>query len=363
MINICWEKIERYFNEKFSDEDEQYTIKVFEDSEKKDILKSFISRQWKEFQRKTDLPEKNLDHILHKIHYSINVQNDINAKSLLRRFGRWYYRVAAILLIPLMIAGGIATYNYFHPYSGNSETGYAEIHSTLGSRVSFNLPDGSRGWLNSGSTLKYSMNFRDNRLVELEGEAYFDVVKSKVQPFYVKTSDIQIKVLGTRFNVKSYPDDKVVEATLISGLVEIETLSVDEKERRKLTLMPNQKATFRKSSGQLSTQKNQTPSLSSQGVKEIGIYENIDPVPITSWKDSKLIFVNEPFESLLVKLERWYDVKITVRDSALMKLNYTGRFENETVEQAFNAIKVATPNIDYKMNKNKIEIFLKKEKY
>ncbi len=359
-INIDWEKLEHYFNGNYTKEDEQYTFKVFEEPEAKGVLKSFLSKQWKEFQHKADIPEKNLEHLLHRIHYSINIQNDIRTNSILHKLSRWYFRIAAVLMIPLLIAAAFVINQYIHPAQNNLVTGWAEIHSTMGSRVSFNLPDGSKGWLNSGSTLKYAMNFNENRNVELVGEAYFDVAKSKMHPFYVKTSDIKIKVVGTKFNVKSYPDDKIIETTLLSGVIEIETLSPDAKERRKLILNENQQATFRKSTESMEVRNNQVSPLTPYGIKEIGIYEDIDTAPITSWKDSKLIFINEPFESLLVKLERWYDVNISVKDSALMKLSYTGRFENETVEQAMKAIKIATPNIDYRMNKNNIDIFLKK---
>jgi len=359
MICIDRDKLERYFNGKYTAEDEKYILEVFRDENRSQVLKSHLSTQWKEFQRKPDIPEKNLEHILHKIHYAINLEKEHRERNPLFRLRSWYNRIAAIILLPLLAAGGLALFQLLKPDDTSAEKAWAAIHSTMGSRVSFHLPDGSKGWLNSGSTLKYALNFNDNRMVELEGEAYFDVVHAKNHPFYVKTSDIRIKVLGTKFNVKSYPDDKTIETTLLSGLVEIETLSPEAGEGRKLILKPNQKATFRKNTGSFPVKKNVVEQQAPLRIKEIGIFEDIDTTPITSWKDSRLIFINEPFESLLVKLERWYDVKITLKDSALMKLSYTGKFENETVEQAFNAIKVATPNIDFKMNKNNIEIFLK----
>jgi transmembrane sensor len=359
MICIDSDKLARYFEGKYTAEDEKYVLELFRDESRSKLLKSQISTQWKEFQRKSDIPERDLEHVLHKIHFSINLEKDRRERNPLYRFKSWYYRIAAVILLPLMIASGMVVFQLLKSDDNKGQKGWAAIHSTMGSRVSFNLPDGSSGWLNSGSTLKYALNFNENRMVELEGEAYFDVVHARSHPFYVKTSDIRIKVLGTKFNVKSYPDDKTIETTLLSGLVEIETLSPEAGEGRKLILKPNQKATFRKNIENITVQNQTDKVLIPRGIKEIGIFEDIDTTPITSWKDSRLIFINEPFESLLVKLERWYDVKIALRDSALMKLSYTGKFENETVEQAFNAIKVATPNIDFKINKNNIEIFLK----
>lgn len=360
MIYIDQEKLERYFQGKYTSDDEKYVLELFRDENKSKALKSLLASQWKEFQENDDVPQKNLEHILYKIHYTISLNNNRKENLPLFRLKRWYLRIAAVILFPLLIGGGIAVFQILRSEDITQQTSWAVIHSTMGSRVSFNLPDGSKGWLNSGSTLKYAMNFDVNRMVYLRGEAYFDVVHAKNHPFYVKTSDIIIKVLGTKFNVKSYPEDKTIETTLLSGVVEIETISPDAGEARKLVLRPNQKATFRKNTENVVLRNNTATPEAKGRIKEIGIFEDVDTAPITSWKDSRLIFINEPFESLRVKLERWYNVNITLRDSALMKLSYTGKFENETVEQALNAIKVATPKIDFKMNKNNIEIFLKK---
>jgi len=360
MICIDRDKLERYFEGKYTAEEEQYILELFQDESRTKILKSELSIQWKEFQRKSNVPEKDLEHILHKIHYSINLNKDRRERNPVFMLKRWYYRIAAIILLPLLAAGGIAVFQLIKSDDSNMQKGWATIHSTMGSRVSFNLPDGSTGWLNSGSTLKYDLNFIDNRLVELEGEAYFDVVHARSHPFYVRTSDIRIKVLGTKFNVKSYPDDKTIETTLLSGLVEIETLSPVAGGGRKLILKPNQKATFRKNIEHITIQNEINEPLSPRGIKEIGIFEDIDTTPITSWKDSRLIFINEPFESLLKKMERWYDVDISLKDSAVNSLSYTGVFQDETVEQALKALKVATPNLNYTMNKNKVELFIRK---
>ncbi len=360
MICIEGDKLEHYFTGKYSDDDEKYVLELFSDENRSKVLKSHLSTQWKEFQRKSDIPEKDLEHILHKIHYSINLNKDLSERNPFIRLKRWYYRIAAIILLPFLIAGGILVYRLMKSDDTYVNKGWAVVHSTMGSRVGFSLPDGSTGWLNSGSTLKYALNFNDNRTVELEGEAYFDVIHSRAHPFYVKTSDIMVKVLGTRFNVRSYPDDKTIETTLLSGLVEIETLSPEVGKGRKLILKPNQKATFRKNTEQMNIHENKTRLESPTGIKEIGIFEDIDTTPITSWKDSRLIFIKEPFESLLKKMERWYDVEISLKDSAVNKLSYTGVFENETVEQALKALKVATPNLEYTMNKNKVELFIKK---
>jgi ferric-dicitrate binding protein FerR (iron transport regulator) len=282
----------------------------------------------------------------------------LKEKRPLHKIWKLYYRIAAVVLLPLLIAGAISLYRHEAAKSYN-QVAWAEIHSTMGSRVSFNLPDGTKGWLNSGSTLKYTLNFKDNRRLELEGEAYFDVTPDKSNPFYVRTSEVQIRVLGTTFNLKAYPDDKTIETTLLTGTLEIQTLSEGGGEKQTVVLKPNQKATFQKNTDLLSIHEKQAAPEKMQGIQSFRVSQNIDTVPVVAWKNHKLVFVNEPFESLLVKMERWYDVEITLLDTPRVNLNYTGIFEKETVEQALRALKVANPDFSYSINKNKINVSFK----
>ena len=110
MICIDRDKLERYFEGKYTAEEEQYILELFQDESRTKILKSELSIQWKEFQRKSNVPEKDLEHILHKIHYSINLNKDRRERNPVFRLKRWYYRIAAIILLPLLAAGGIAVF-------------------------------------------------------------------------------------------------------------------------------------------------------------------------------------------------------------------------------------------------------------
>ncbi|MBN1413478.1 MAG: DUF4974 domain-containing protein [Bacteroidales bacterium] len=359
MDNTEKEKLERFFNSKSGNKDTGFIQEIFTDESKKDALHSFLTHQWNCFVDKTDLPEKDLDNILHHIHFRINIDKNIKENKPLYKIWRFYYRTAAVILLPLLIAAGISIYRQIarHDYD---QIAWAEIHSTMGSQVSFNLPDGSRGWLNSGSTLKYAINFSENRKVELEGEAYFEVTPDQSHPFFVRTAEVQLKVLGTTFNLKAYKEEKTVEATLISGLLQIETLSPFKGDHQTVVLKPNQKATFQKNTDQLSVTEKQGTPEKIEGIQAVRISQNVNALPIVSWKDHKLVFVNEPFESLLKKMERWYDVEIKLLDVPLDNLSYTGIFEKESIEQALRALKVATPNFSYTINKNKIEVSFKK---
>jgi transmembrane sensor len=352
------EKLEHYFREKSGKEDAGFIQEIFTDETRKGALKSFLAHQWNCFLENEDVPEKDLNPVLHKIHFRIHMDQSLKENRPIYKIWKFYYRIAAVIFLPLLIAGTITFYRH-ETAKSFQHAAWAEIHSTMGSRVSFNLPDGTKGWLNSGSTLKYALNFEDNRKVKLEGEAYFDVTPDKLHPFYVRTPDVQIRVLGTTFNLKAYPDDKIVETTLLSGMLEIQTLSATLEKGQTVVLKPNQKATFQKSTDLLNISEKQVPSKEMQALQAMKVSHDVDTVPIVAWKNHKLVFVNEPFESLLVKMERWYDVEITLLDTPRKNLNYTGIFEKETVEQALRALKVATPDFNYSINKNKIIVTFK----
>ncbi len=228
-----------------------------------------------------------------------------------------------------------------------------------GSKGYLVLEDGSEIWLNSGSRLTYN-NFSDApvREVGLEGEAFFDVRKDSKRPFVVNTSDLKLIVLGTRFNVKSYPAEKITETVLVTGKLQIEEMNPAAKGKKPVTLVPNQKVTFYSESGRLDLEKKQPEALADLKIPaRQQVIETVNPEFYTSWKDEKLIFTNERLESLVVKMERWFNVDITLSDSLLMDYRYTGKFEKENIEQALKALKLATP-LEYRIDKNKITLFL-----
>jgi transmembrane sensor len=235
-----------------------------------------------------------------------------------------------------------------------------EVTVSYGSKSKVSLPDGSIVQLNSGSTLKYPAHFdRFSRNVSLEGEAFFDIKKDPKHPFFVKTKDITIKVLGTKFNVKSYGDEKTIQTTLITGTIEIYSNHSELTEsKRLLVLKPNQQATFKRIEERPSLtdqqEKTDTPNLEIN--KPITINSAIDLTAFVAWKDNKLIFRDEHFNDLSRKLERWYDVEIEIKNDDLARAVFSGIFVKESIEQALNALKMATP-FQYNMEKNHITIF------
>lgn len=275
-------------------------------------------------------------------------------------------KVAAILL-PFFIISTLAF--IFLILRDNDRN---QVITTLrGSKTSVLLEDGTLVWLNSESTLTYPSTFRnkDKRIVRLSGEAFFDVTHNKKKPFEVFVDGFKVNVLGTSFNVKAYPDEDLIETTLEEGLVNIEKLPDDAGSaisKRIITLKPNETLVLYKN-GMV---KNNMPNLpakendkaqvnvssDNQLHKQNAILvENVDLSPYVAWKENKLVFKSKPLEDIVVDLERWYNISITIENSALKDITCTATFTNETAEQAVHAICVAA-KIDYVFEKNHVII-------
>jgi transmembrane sensor len=239
-----------------------------------------------------------------------------------------------------------------------------KIIATLnGNRTKIILPDGTSVWLNSGSKLSYGNNFAGPlREVRLEGEAYFDVVKNPARPFVVHTAGIDIKVLGTAFNVKSYPSDTAIETTLIHGLVQV-TRAYDAKQKP-IILHPNQKLIIEKIIAAESSLKLSHNAVVPNNEKRLTLPYHIsvlDSLPgedshiETAWVYNRLAFRGDNFEQLAQKLERWYNIKIIFEDEKVKRLTFNGSFESETPEQAFIALKAAA-SFNFKIQNDEISI-------
>lgn len=269
-------------------------------------------------------------------------------------------KFAAVFIVGFLLAWMVQQF-IIKPAQTLPGLSYNEVHIPFGSKSKIVLSDGTQVWLNSGSTIKYPGIFSNKeRKVFLEGEAFFDVARDESCPFIVNTSEINIKVLGTTFNVKSYPDENIVETTLVSGSLEIETRKAGSKKKSQLRLSPNQKATFTKNTSSILLQDIAHPAdLKPAVIKKIDIEQEVNTDIITSWKDDKLVFSRERFEDIAVKLERWYDVQIILEDEEVKNYLFTGTFDKETIEQAIDALKIAS-SFESSIDKNTILIYSEK---
>jgi transmembrane sensor len=260
------------------------------------------------------------------------------------RFINYLTRIAAILFIPLVVASLF----YLQNNSFRDAISYAEIHSPIGTRTNFYLPDGSRGWLNGGSSLKFPAHFGNKiREVKLTGEAYFKVFSNHKKPFIVSTENIDIKVIGTTFNVMAYSDEQTTEITLEKGQVEV-FRKINNTIKSLGILNPDELCTYNYISD-------------SSKIVSINSSEKL------SWIDGKLTFKYESFEDVVRKINRWYNVNIVIRDELLESYIYYGTFKDETLEEVLKLLQLTAPiryrdigrerNQDGTYAKRKIEIY------
>lgn len=192
------------------------------------------------------------------------------------------------------------------------------------------LPDGTVVWLNAATSLKFPSSFKDlsdgqNRNVELTGEAYFEVAKDKSHPFIVKTKLQEVKVLGTHFNVSSYPDDDDIKTTLLEGSVRVSSLGKKDD----VLLIPNQQSIVTANSIQVKT---------------------VYPDEVISWKMGEFSFGSEPLGSIMKNVARWYNVEVVFADKALAAKPFSG-----TITRYGNITKVlslleTTGEVKFKIN-------------
>lgn len=274
-----------------------------------------------------------------------------------KRKVRWYWAAAALLAI---ITGALFFTNAFKKSSRQKEMArqVSEVSTRPGSKSKVELPDGSMVWLNAGSKLTYNKDFgKELREVTLEGEGYFDVVKMKEKPFVIYTSSINIKVLGTVFNVKAYPEDKQTEASLIRGSIEV---TIKNRPSDKIILSPSEKLVVQNG---IAKKEERVKKTEQQQVNPAPLvlvnklrYSPVDSTLVeTAWVDNRLVFRDEAFESLAVRLERWYDVSITIDDQLIKQARLNGTFQSESVTQALDALK-ETITFRYEKSGNKIII-------
>jgi ferric-dicitrate binding protein FerR (iron transport regulator) len=256
-----------------------------------------------------------------------------------------WLKVAAILILAF-IAGGFGHYFLSQKPEPTQPPLHVEYVAPLGSRSFIKMPDGSKIWLNAGTTLNYTTSFGSgNRKVKLSGEAFFEIAKNPHLPFIVQTSELNITALGTKFNVKAYDEEKTIETTLIEGSVKLEGNNF--KLAEDVVLKRNEKAIFTKKAQTVQiNDKKQLPANELTEVKpktELKIISSVEPAPIISWKEERWVINNEKLGSLSRKLERRFAVNIIFENELLKEYSFGGTLEDETLEQVLDAICSSSP--------------------
>ena len=224
------------------------------------------------------------------------LKNQFNIRQFLK------YAAIFIMVIALPFSYYLGTRNV------QTDNSITTISCAFGDKSSIVLPDSSRVWLNSGSKLTFNSDFKGtSRNVTLEGEAFFSVSKDKEHPFRVKTKDIDIEVLGTKFNLKAYPEEINVTTTLVEGSLEISSKTQHTR------IKPDQRLVFNKEN------------------KKMALLEIKDTSADTEWKDGRLVIRNESLDELAPKLRRWFDVDIVFADEKVKQRRFTGVLERESI--------------------------------
>jgi len=266
-----------------------------------------------------------------------------------RKIKMIFFSAFAILVVAMVIIKNIIPGSKEQP--AILQKSLSEISTRNGSKTNVVLPDGTIVKLNAGSQLTYDKDYGNTiREVNLTGEAFFDVVKNKEKPFIIHTKKINIKVLGTTFNVKSYPNEKT-ETSLVKGSIEITFKDIPNK---KVILKPNEKLIIADKELPTSFTKTQ-PSEPAVAVSHLNYTRKDSTIVETAWVQNKLLFRNETFKELALQMERWYDISIRFNNPDMENLQFTGIFENETVQQALNALQLSA-KFNYSIKDNEIEI-------
>ena len=269
-----------------------------------------------------------------------NFRNRVESQKEIQSTSRRGFSLSALwryaAVVAIIIAVGCISY-----WQGevNVKDTFADIsvEAPLGSKTKLYLPDGTLVWLNAGSRMTYSQGFGvDNRKVELEGEGYFEVKRNEKIPFFVKTKDLQLQVLGTKFNFRDYPEDHEVVVSLLEGKVGLNNLLREEKEA---VLSPDERAVLNKANGLLTV-------------------ESVTASNASQWTDGYLFFDEELLPDIAKELERSYNVKIHIANDSLKTFRFYGNFvrREQNIQEVLEAL-ASTEKMQYKIEERTITIY------
>lgn len=288
--------------------------------------KNMVMEVWDAFEPEASPVERiKYKRILDKIHHQININQNSSQLTIPKvparhRILSIVTRAAAILLLPVLSLLLYTNLSDNGRYAGNLND--LEVEAPAGSRMNISLGDGTKVWLNHGSKLKYPYRFAGkNRKVFLTGEAYFVVAHNKEMPFIVETNRLEVKATGTEFNVSAYPEDEIVETTLVEGKV---ILYEKNKNLEIKELFPNQCLKFNPEKKESSLESGNTEKY-------------------IAWKDGLLVFKNDPIADIAKKLAKWYNVDVEITNEKAKGYTCTATFTDETLAQVLELMTLPTP--------------------
>ncbi len=243
-----------------------------------------------------------------------------------RMRSRWWMTAAAVLVL---VIGAGAWWIFRQP-------AMEMVQTAAGERTTITLPDGTRVWLNVSSRLEYAKSMRNGRrAVRLRGEGYFEVAARPEQPFVIETADLSVQVLGTAFNLRAYPEDASLETTLVEGKVAVNLIS--DPSRRQL-LSPGEKLLLTRKKGAVPAGQQDWGAFTAEVLPAKPVNNN--PVGESMWRNDRLQFKNKSFGELAKIMERWFNKRIVVQDTALNDNRFSGEFRKENIQRALEALQL-----------------------
>lgn len=310
--------LDRFMRGETSPEEEQQLLAWFREVESQEDILTFYRQRWHESATKEISEEVQL-RMFNQIKERINTDKSTllknNRKQNRRRLLRWGQYAAAILL-------GVVVGITSHLYTRQSTTEAKEyrVEAEKGQRANVTLPDGTKVWLNSHTQLVYTSNYGvKDRVVDLRGEAYFEVAKDKEHRFIVKAGDLDVEALGTTFNVKAYQEDNDVIATLFSGSIRATA------GKQSVILSPSQQVAFSRQ-------------------RETFIVNNPENIAYASmWRDNELAFKGETLNEIAIRMNRLYNVQIEFKSEKIKQFRFSGVIKNNSLDNVFEIISLTSP--------------------
>lgn len=291
------------------------------DKEMEVLLQLWLGLDFRKFKQPETVIAESWDETIWKLaeRYSHNEK-----KTVTKRLYTIFSKIAAVLIIPIILLTAYL-YNNHRVISTSETPQLVTIGCQPGTITNLELPDGSKVWLNAGSTISYPSYFdKRTRNVEIYGEAYFEVVKDIRNPMIVSAGDVQVKVYGTAFNINAFNTEQHVTVTLVKGSVSLSSPKGKPNDDKEVFIKPGQTLIFNKKSKTLKI-------------------DYTDTDLYTSWKDGELIFRNEPFAKILERLSRKFNIDIELNDPTLSAIPMDATFREENIDEILRLLASGTP--------------------
>lgn len=314
-----------------------------------------VEAQLSDLLNNESLPEHSPKHLTkreqnwNKLHQLMEEESEpvviVRKTARIRSVLKWV--AAASILLMVAVIGFKTQTEKSKPGVRNSNI----VATKRGSKSNLVLPDGSKVWINSDSKISYEDGFgKTHRTLTLTGEAYFDVVKDPERPFLIHTSELDVRVLGTAFNVRSYPDEKNTTTTLVRGSLQVK---LNGHEQQVYVLKPDEKLIVNKEPLQPAKSTADKPD---DDVIKLKILKTDSIPPEAQWTNNNLVFENKRLDEIALILSRWYGVSVKINGSDKIKTGkYNGFYDNQSIQNVLEALKISA-GFSYKIENNTVLI-------